>query len=136
MRRFVAFAAVLLLVIVPTASAAPPKPVNVTTPMTRDLDAAGYSIRNVGSLTATGNITAIADISSHNYVLGSSLVATQGSVILEPPDTSVITIYSGRADPNTTCPAGANTGSLYMQGAPTAGLWIQVAFAQPAPLCD
>lgn len=128
MRRFVLSAAILgLLIGVPAASAAPPHPVNVTTPMTRNLDGGGYSIRNVLSL-ETGGLLAHGNIDTDGWVNGAVLVAREGSVILEPTDTSTITIYSGRADPNMTCPAGANTGSLYVQGAPSAALWQQVGY--------
>lgn len=90
------------------------KVATVTNPMNAPLDGGGYPIANVG------NITANADIASNGYVLGTSLVATQGQVILEPPGVPLRTIESGNVDPTVAPGVFANVGSLYLG---TSGLW-------------
>lgn len=124
MRRFLLPFALLAAVLI----AAPgPKATPVTNPLTADIDAAGHSILNVATLTAAGNITAQANIQTSGYFVGQSLVSMGGTMILEPADTSVIAITSGRNAPTVTCPAGVNAGSLYVQGYPTPALWQLIA---------
>lgn len=122
-------------VAVPTALiAAPPKTVTVVTPMKQDLDANGYSILNANAITATGNITAQSNIQTSGYFVGDKLVAMSGEMILEPPDTSVISISSGAFDPSVTG-LDKNTGSVYFRGAPTPQAWLHTGTDPHAWTC-
>lgn len=107
----------VLLAVPATLVAAPPKATNVVTPMREDLDANGYSIANANAITATGNITAQSNIQTSGYFVGDKLVAMSGELILEPHDTAVISILSGRDSP---VGRQMNQGAVYLRSYPRA----------------
>lgn len=100
----------------------------VTNPMSANLDAAGFNISSVGSLTATGNISAQSNIQTSGYFVGSHLVAFGGVVTVEPSDTASFDLTGGRADPTGST---ANVGTLYVRtvtdtgGHPHAQVWVK-----------
>lgn len=115
-----------LLVIVPAASAAPPKPISVTTPMQRDLDANGYLITNAQSVT-TGNLFSGGNVfSGGEYVPGGYQVFDGGGGGAQRAPV----LTAGKADPTVSCP-GSDPGGLYMRTSPVE-LWQK----QSAIACD
>ena len=124
----------VLLAVPATLAAAPPKSTNVVTPMQRDLDANGYSVLNANAITASGNITAQSNIQTSGYFVGDKEVAMSGEMILEPPDTSTISISSGAFDPSVQG-LDKNTGSLYLRGAPTPQAWLHTGTDPHAWTC-
>lgn len=110
MKRFLTgFLIALTLGVPATLIAAPPKTVNIVTPMKQDLDANGYAITNVGFLSGPGNFD------SGGYVLGTRLVARDGTLILEPAGVSILYVTGGAADPSIAPGVFANPGSLYLR---------------------
>lgn len=96
----------LLAVLVPARVAAAPR--TVTNPMTANLDAAGFNILNVGYFTSQANIETSA------WVNASTVVASGGTLILEPPNTPILYVTGGSYDPSVVG-LFANVGSLFLR---------------------
>lgn len=100
------------------------KLVNVTTPMTRDLDGGQHAILNVSGINAN-SIQAIGPAPQFN--LGIMLA---GTYYVAGNGLSAPSVLSGLTDPSVSCPA-ANPASLYLRQVtqpPTTGeLWAKVA---------
>lgn len=81
--------------------------VNVTSPMTADLDGGGHNIVNVQNfITATGAILAGDGVLIHSAVFGTSVLNGQ----IQQPFTED---FAGIVDPNTLTLDNPNVGSLY-----------------------
>lgn len=135
MKRLLLGAMVALALAVPvTLIAAPPKTVNVVTPMKQDLDANGFNITDAGGITATGNITSQANIQTSSSFVGGSAVLFH-DLILEPPDASVIALTAGSFDPAAQG-LDRNPGSVYLRGSPgPAQAWLHTGTDPHAWTC-
>ena len=120
---------IVILLVAAGIAAAPSK--GITNPLTANLDAGGYNIDDVGSLTAQGNLTAQANIQTSGWFVGGGVV-TWGNVQLEPENTAVMTISGGNFDPSVRG-LFANPGSLYLRGfnetSQMAELWFKTGLS-------